>query len=219
MYNNIGNKIKTLAKVIAVLGIIGSVIYGIILIVQGEQVSSYNSYLSGAGSTLTGTGVVVMILGSLGSWISSWALYAIGDTNVKTTEMYNKSLMNTSKTNTNNSFLSNTYSKPDYSGTTTHKFRCEKCGNMITEFPCNNCGYNPESSTKKCQKCGAEISSTSAFCKQCGTKQNNASTEHLGKCDMCDKENTVIHAVKIVDELGTRYRDVCDDCKGKYNCE
>lgn len=214
MYNNIGEKIKTLAKVIAWLGIIGSIIWGIILIVQGEQVSSYSSYLSGAGSTLTGTGIAVMILGSLGSWISSWALYAIGDTNVKTTEIYNRSLRNS------NTGVGNTYSKPDYSGTATHKFRCEKCGSMISEFPCSNCGYNPESGVRKCPKCGNQLADGELFCSECGTKvDENGETALIGKCEMCNKENTSIRPVKIVDEMGTRHRKVCDECLKKYNCQ
>ena len=36
---------------------------------------------------------------------------------------------------------------------------------------------------------------------------------------MCDKDNVMITAAVIVDDLGTRYRNVCDDCFEKYNCK
>ena len=73
MFNNIGKKLKTLAKVLAILGIIGSVISGIVLISVSEK--------------LIAIGLVIMILGSLVSWISSWAMYAIGDTNTKVSQI------------------------------------------------------------------------------------------------------------------------------------
>ena len=36
---------------------------------------------------------------------------------------------------------------------------------------------------------------------------------------MCDKDNVMITAAVIVDDLGTRRRNVCDDCFEKYNCK
>jgi hypothetical protein len=71
MFDNIGGKIKGLAKVTAWLGIIASVIYGIVLISQSNRY--YN------GSALVITGVIVMAAGSLGSWISSFLLYGFGE--------------------------------------------------------------------------------------------------------------------------------------------
>lgn len=41
----------------------------------------------------------------------------------------------------------------------------------------------------------------------------------IGKCQMCGRENVMIRSAKIVDNLGTRYRDICVDCFEKYNAE
>lgn len=148
MYNNIGEKVKGLAKVVAFLGILGSVIYGIVLIVQGAKLNSY--YPSEAGSALIGTGFAVMIVGSLVSWISSWALYAIGDTNVKTTELYSKMYSEMyskdSSSGTPAAHFAYTPADPSRPGTVAHTFRCDKCGIMISRYPCIGCGNDPEAS-------------------------------------------------------------------------
>jgi len=41
----------------------------------------------------------------------------------------------------------------------------------------------------------------------------------IKKCDFCEKENIQVAHCKIVDDLGTRYRDLCCDCieKNKDN--
>lgn len=70
MYNNIGGKIKVLAKVIAYIGIGISIIYGLILMV------SISWLRSGMGSI---PGLLVILLGSLGSWIGSFILYGFGE--------------------------------------------------------------------------------------------------------------------------------------------
>ena len=77
MFRNIGGKIKGLAELITWLGIIGSVICGIILINQGS--GYYGS------SALATAGVVVIVVGSLTSWISSFILYGFGELIEQTT--------------------------------------------------------------------------------------------------------------------------------------
>ena len=72
MWSNIGNKIKVLAKVICWIGIILSVIAGIAIIVGG------NGYSYSSGSTAL-TGILTIVLGALGSWISSLTLYGFGE--------------------------------------------------------------------------------------------------------------------------------------------
>ena len=64
MFNNIGGKIKTLAQVVCWLGIIASVIFGIILMLQNED----NVLI----------GFIVLILGCFFSWISSFMTYGFG---------------------------------------------------------------------------------------------------------------------------------------------
>jgi len=65
MFDNVGGKIKIAAKVVAWIGIIFCVIYGFVLLVSVE------------GMALAG--LLVMILGSLGSWLSSLLVYGFGE--------------------------------------------------------------------------------------------------------------------------------------------
>lgn len=64
MFENIGGKIKAVAQVVCWLGIIVSVICGIIMITQGGGTSFI--------------GFLIMILGSLFSWIGSFMTYGFG---------------------------------------------------------------------------------------------------------------------------------------------
>ena len=64
MFDNIGGKIKKLAQVICWIGIVFSVISGIVLMVNGG-----NGIL---------TGLFTIIAGCLASWISSFFAYGFG---------------------------------------------------------------------------------------------------------------------------------------------
>lgn len=65
MFNDIGGKIKTLAVVVCWLGIIASLILGIVLI--------------GMDDDLTLIGIIVMLFGALGSWLGSFVAYGYGE--------------------------------------------------------------------------------------------------------------------------------------------
>ena len=79
MFDNIGGKIKGLAKFFCWLGIIASVIGGIAIIVAGAQMNSYYySYSSSVITTAILSGIAVMVFGSLISWIGSFLLYGFG---------------------------------------------------------------------------------------------------------------------------------------------
>ena len=69
MFKHIGRKVRGLAMGVCAVGIIGSVAAG---------VSLYLTKLADAG-----TCIAIAAGGALLSWISSWALYCIGDTHVK----------------------------------------------------------------------------------------------------------------------------------------
>ena len=62
MFNNIGKKLKVVAVVFCWIGIIASVVYGIILINNYQEV----------------VGAVTIVVGALSSWIGSFALYGFG---------------------------------------------------------------------------------------------------------------------------------------------
>lgn len=65
MWNNIGSRLRRLAKITCWLGIVFSVIGGITYIAGGQQDGVI-------------TGITVLIVGSFGAWISSWTMYGLG---------------------------------------------------------------------------------------------------------------------------------------------
>ena len=68
MFENIGRKIKMVARIGCWLGIIASVVIAIVLWAN-------NSYYY----PTTGTGLIVLIGGSLASWLGSLFTYGMGD--------------------------------------------------------------------------------------------------------------------------------------------
>ena len=63
-YSNIGDKIKNLAQVLFVLGAIVDIILGISLMVTDEDLIIF--------------GLLLILLGPVVTWISSWLLYGFG---------------------------------------------------------------------------------------------------------------------------------------------
>ena len=61
MFDNIGSKIKSLAQVVTIIGVIASVVLGIIFIANAGFV-----------------GLIVMLIGILLSWVSSFITYGFG---------------------------------------------------------------------------------------------------------------------------------------------
>ena len=94
MYSNIGWKIKTVAFVFCIIGIIISVLYSFYLFsVAGQipSVSSYAGYGSHSSSTVSGSpnyidqgsvylsAFLILILGPIASWINSLLLFGFGE--------------------------------------------------------------------------------------------------------------------------------------------
>lgn len=65
MFNNVGGKIKALAKITAWIGIVICVIYGFVMLVSVEDMALI--------------GLLIMTAGSLASWISALVLYGFGE--------------------------------------------------------------------------------------------------------------------------------------------
>ena len=80
MFDNIGVKIMKLAKILCWIGIVLSVISGIVLMAGGANTISYDAYgyrTSTGGVGVLG-GILVIVLGCLGSWIGSFFTYGFG---------------------------------------------------------------------------------------------------------------------------------------------
>ena len=72
MYDNIGGKIKGLAAAVFAIELIASIIVSIGLI---------------AGGDMAPVGLLLLILGPILSWVSSWLLYGFGELIDKTSEI------------------------------------------------------------------------------------------------------------------------------------
>ena len=119
MYDNIGNKIKILAKVTFVLGAIASVIGAVILFFNDTHILLC---------------IITAVAGSLFSWISTWLLYGFGEIIDKLCDIEE----NTKK---------NHFQKPEKQSTP--KIICENCGKSISKYPCVICGHTPKDNTQE----------------------------------------------------------------------
>lgn len=72
MFENVGGSIKVLAKVLCCLGIIGSIIAGIVTVSQASN-TNYN------GEFYKILGYIFVIVGPILSWISTLLLYGFGE--------------------------------------------------------------------------------------------------------------------------------------------
>ncbi len=84
MFQNIGKKIKTLAKVLCWIGIIGSIIGGVIMVISGAAILDYDA-ASGAAAIMSG--VLTAVLGTLFSWIGSFMMLGFGEIVEKVNEI------------------------------------------------------------------------------------------------------------------------------------
>ncbi len=141
MFENIGGKIKTLAKVLCWVGIIFSVLVAIILFIEANE-GSYRT--EGLYIRL---GCIFLIIGPLVSWINSFFMYGFGELIERTTEVslntryLRQAASNTKDTSLNRNIRSSTEDM--------HKWRCEKCGSFINKTPCPNCGYEEKTDRQK----------------------------------------------------------------------
>ena len=69
MYDNIGKKIKILAKILFIIGAVASMIVGITLMIIDKS-----------GRGVVGLqGLLWLLLGPIVAWFSSWGLYGLGE--------------------------------------------------------------------------------------------------------------------------------------------
>ena len=64
MFDNIGSKIKSLAQIVCWLGIIVSAVSGLAIMISNEETVF--------------VGLLIILLGSIGSWVGSFVLYGFG---------------------------------------------------------------------------------------------------------------------------------------------
>ena len=77
MYKNIGGKIKWMARIACILGVIVSVIGGLAIMFLGGGISVFGIFRSVAWYMVL-LGILVMAAGSFLSWVGSFFIYGIG---------------------------------------------------------------------------------------------------------------------------------------------
>lgn len=77
MFSNIGQKIKTVSKVICAFGMIASIAYGIMLVSAGVAENS-DRFSQGSGTSMIILGLIIMIVGPIMFWLSVLITYAFG---------------------------------------------------------------------------------------------------------------------------------------------
>ena len=130
MFKNIGDKIKSLAEVICILGIISSFVIGCIL-----MAIDLDFFLKG---------ILTIVLGSLASWIGSFVLYGFGqlvdDVNFlrfnaenKAIEEFERYIRKEQQENSNhtNNFFINTPQQNNYNTKTTDDIIAKMIANKI----------------------------------------------------------------------------------------
>ena len=134
MYDNIGEKIKGLAKVMFIVEAIAVVITGIALMASdGDMIL---------------IGLLVMVVGLIVAWVLSWLLYGFGELidNVCTIAANTKTSKNASTNfNTaNNAINKMEDAKPFFksipANKTSTRRQCPHCGETITSKICAMCG-------------------------------------------------------------------------------
>ncbi len=75
MYKNIGGKIKGLAVFFCVIGILTSIVIGVLAMVGASEFSYFDDSVAVMGVF---GGLLTIIVGSLISWVSSFLLYGFG---------------------------------------------------------------------------------------------------------------------------------------------
>lgn len=156
MYNNIGIKLKSLAKAIFMLGSIGSFILCVVFFTE-------NAIL---------IGLVSMLVGIFTSLVISLFVYGFG-------ELVDKV--------------------------------CKIERNMCSTYAKSETEINDFISEEK-SKSSEDESSDSFFSNKEPKHGGKVKSVIIEKCDLCGREAVKGADCKIVDNLGTRYREVCVDC-------
>ena len=138
MFDDIGGKIKGLAKVITVLGIILSCIYGFLMIPTLGLI----------------VGLIYAAVGSLASWIGSFVLYGFGQLIENTDTMV--SSMRSASFGSKGSHNSNirTYEELHKSENKSVVFESK---NPSIHRSCPECGFVQKGDVDYCGKCGAKF--------------------------------------------------------------
>ena len=167
MFNNIGKKLKVVAVVFCWIGIVASVVFGIILIDDYDEV----------------VGAVTLVVGVLSSWIGSFALYGFGqlveNSDLQTERMWKAQ---TDMEKLTSEFLSFTQAANEYMSKKETKQRTEPVPTYSPVPQAVNHAITPEkkmedhsSSIPASEKTAMPLPAGPGYekCKKCGTVQRS----------------------------------------------
>ena len=141
MFNNIGEKIKGLAKFVCWVGIIVSVIAGLVI-------------MSMSGDLLL-LGIVIGLIGSLLSWRGSFALYGLGQL-IHTNELILKQLGGPDFTAVRSQSPLQAFGSDSADAVyNTKEIICEGCGETIKKEVCPFCGKANGSAAERIAELGS----------------------------------------------------------------
>lgn len=167
MFENIGSKLQALAKVICWVGIIASVILGIVLISSGG-----NFFL----------GLLYAVIGGLASWVGSWVTYAIGEI-AERTEQISYQLSKTSEGRSTG--ISKTSVAPASNSPLSNAAASYEQEKKRGEWTCL-CGAKNSNTAAYCYRCRRsrnEINTPKVTCPHCGAQNRITNTV----CFACNK--------------------------------
>lgn len=169
MFDNIGGKIKSVAVCTCVVGMIASVIWGIVLF--------FSSFLSG---------LLVIVVGCACSWVGTCTLYGFGELIEETrrNREINQQLLAALRPqqpavqpeSAKRAASIGSYSIPgakEAAKPTPTGWTCKFCGaqNRASATSCFKCGESPNETTQTdgwaCRFCGTKNSSKAMFCRNC----------------------------------------------------
>ncbi len=151
MFENIGGKIKVLAKVLCWIGIVLSVIIAI------SMFDSANDAYGAAEDMYMTMGIVYLILGPLLSWVGSFFAYGFGEL-VETAIMIEKNTRNAediSMTSTTETSVStHTNASNQGAGYSLSELAAKHEKSVDGCWTCKNCGTKNNSTNQYCTDCG-----------------------------------------------------------------
>ena len=167
MFNDIGKKLKVLAETLCWIGIVLSVISGIVMFVNCMESGDFGALWAGVG---------IILFGCLFSWIGSFFTYGFGELIEKATEIAE---------NTSTNQTANTAQNPNQqispTDQTEHCYICGKTTGKLTRYMVND--NNGSRICKLCAECQTQvkISDVNWTCPYCG----HQNIKEAAKCENC----------------------------------
>lgn len=207
MFEDIGAKIKTFARIYFVIGIIAWVITGFYIISLGRvSILGYSDYIG----SMAIIGLVVIAIGTVTTIITAMVLYGLGELIDSNADMRNTLHQLLKSVNDRKSTQQSSAAQPTIEAendTSHHLIRCEGCHRMIERYPCSHCGFEPqydsadipitpqknEAGTLICPICRREQDAKNGSCVRCGQKFINGQPDVPYWCGKCGQSSPFTH--------------------------